>query len=348
MRHRATAPGLILTRGLALTGLCAGAARAERLQIRDGLWETTMKNPMTGERTHRECLEGRAEARSKQAARGSERMHHDRAEFEQQHADLHHGLRRRQRHGAGAMFVDGDHGGGEVTMHFDMGGRPMDMTMSWDAVRIGDCLSLAGRVSATLCRPYALGALLALLVLAAWGLRRTRPRADRCLRPADPRARRSPGRDRRPDRGRGRGDRALPRDRAWWREQRALDHLPLCRPRPAAGSPAPHQRDHRSGRSLPRSSSTCCASSGWAAIRPRIGPRAPRGRRTGRRRPPGRASCSIWPSWRSTPPRWAASTACSPSATPWFTASSARSTLRLAGSRWSAPMRPSSRSRSSP
>jgi hypothetical protein len=56
MHHRATARGLVLTSGLTLAGLCAASAQAERLQLRDGLWETTMRNPVTGERTHRECL----------------------------------------------------------------------------------------------------------------------------------------------------------------------------------------------------------------------------------------------------------------------------------------------------
>jgi hypothetical protein len=39
----------------------------------------------------------------------------------------------------GRMSVDGDQGDGEITMQFDMGGRQMDMSMSWDAVRVGDC-----------------------------------------------------------------------------------------------------------------------------------------------------------------------------------------------------------------
>jgi len=39
----------------------------------------------------------------------------------------------------GRMSIEGDHGDGEINMQFDMGGQQMSMSMSWDAVRIGDC-----------------------------------------------------------------------------------------------------------------------------------------------------------------------------------------------------------------
>ena len=39
----------------------------------------------------------------------------------------------------GRMFTDGDKGGGEMTMQFDMNGQKMDLTMTWDATRVGDC-----------------------------------------------------------------------------------------------------------------------------------------------------------------------------------------------------------------
>jgi hypothetical protein len=135
MDYRAIAPGVVAALGL---GLGAASAQAEGLPIRDGLWETTMKSPMTGERTSRECLkdtmldpqsmlEGQSECQMTEhtlqgntltftmtCAAGSGTAH-------------------------GRMSVDGDRGDGEINMQFNMGDREMSMTMSWDAVRVGDC-----------------------------------------------------------------------------------------------------------------------------------------------------------------------------------------------------------------
>jgi hypothetical protein len=138
MRHRATAPGLIVASGLTLAGLCAGSAQAQGLQIRDGLWETTMKNPMTGERTHRECLKD-AEFDPDKLLEGQSECTMTEQALDGNTLTFTMACAGGNGTAQGRMFVDGDHGGGEVTMHFDMGGRPMDMTMSWDAVRIGDC-----------------------------------------------------------------------------------------------------------------------------------------------------------------------------------------------------------------
>ena len=307
-----------------------------------------MKNPMTGERTHRECLKD-AELDPAELLEGQ-----DECSMTEQNLDGNT-LTFTMVCGGGSgtakgrMFVDGDHGGGEID-HALRHGRPADGHDHELGCRPHrGLLSLARRGLAALCR--AAGARCAAgpaAGLAAWRLRRTRPRADRGLRPADPGARRAPGRDRRPDRGRGRGDRALPRDRAGRRKQRALDHLPLRRPRPAAGPPAHHRRHHRSGRAF-RDPALPAAR---VLARPLSRPRTGRGRRehapAARRRPRRAPAALSGRSWRSTPPRWAASTACSRSATRWSTASSARSTWRSAGSPWSAPTRPSSRSRSSP
>jgi len=138
MHHRPTALRVIVAAGLGIGVLGAHHARAEGLPIRDGLWETTMKNPMTGERTSRECLkdtvldpqsmlEGQDDCRMTEQARDGNTL-----TFSMECAG-----------GSGSaeghMFVDGDQGGGEINMHFDMGGRLMEMTMSWDAVRVGDC-----------------------------------------------------------------------------------------------------------------------------------------------------------------------------------------------------------------
>ena len=138
MHHRPMALRVIVAAGLGIGALGAHHARAEGLPIRDGLWETTMKNPMTGERTSRECLkgsvldpqsmlEGQSECRMTEQARDGNTL-----TFSMECAG-----------GSGSaeghMFVEGDRGGGEINMHFDTGGRLMDMTMSWDAVRVGDC-----------------------------------------------------------------------------------------------------------------------------------------------------------------------------------------------------------------
>jgi hypothetical protein len=135
MDYRAIAPGVVAVLGL---GFGAASAQAEGLRVKDGLWETTMKSPMTGERTSRECLkdtmldpqsmlEGQSECQMTEhtlqgntltftmtCAGGSGTAH-------------------------GRMSVDGDRGDGEINMQFNMGDREMSMTMSWDAVRVGDC-----------------------------------------------------------------------------------------------------------------------------------------------------------------------------------------------------------------
>jgi hypothetical protein len=138
MHHRATALGVMLACGLLLGGLGAEGARADGLPIRDGLWETTTHNPMTGERTSRECLkdtvldpqtmlEGQDDCRMTEQARDGNTLTFTMA------------CAGGSGTAKGHMFVEGDQGGGEINMHFDMGGRLMNMTMSWDAVRVGDC-----------------------------------------------------------------------------------------------------------------------------------------------------------------------------------------------------------------
>ena len=138
MHHRATALRVILAGGLVICALDAHHARAERLPIRDGLWETTMQNPMTGERTSRECLkdavldpqtmlEGQDDCQMTEQARDGNTLTFTMA--------CAGGSGSAQ----GRMFVEGDHGSGEISMEFDTGGRKMGMTMSWDAVRVGDC-----------------------------------------------------------------------------------------------------------------------------------------------------------------------------------------------------------------
>jgi Protein of unknown function (DUF3617) len=137
MHHRATAVGLILA-GFVIGALAAHQARAEGLPIRDGLWETTMQNPMTGERVSRECL--------KDAVLDPQTMleGQDDCQMTEQALDGNTLTFTMECAGGGGtaqgrMSVDGDQGDGEITMQFDMGGRQMDMSMSWDAVRVGDC-----------------------------------------------------------------------------------------------------------------------------------------------------------------------------------------------------------------
>ena len=138
MHHGATALSLILTAGLVLGALGPQDARAEGLPIRDGLWETTMQNPMTGERTSRECLkdavldpqsmlEGQDDCQMTEQARDGNTLTFAMA------------CAGGSGSAEGRMSVEGDHGDGEISMQFDMGGRTMSMTMSWEAVRVGDC-----------------------------------------------------------------------------------------------------------------------------------------------------------------------------------------------------------------
>jgi hypothetical protein len=132
--HAATALSLL---GLLLVGFGSGA-RAEGLAIKDGLWETTMQNPMTGERVSRECLKGTT-LDPKTMLQGQ-----DDCTMTEQNLDgntLTFTMTCAEAAGTaeGRMFVDGDQGGGEIHMNFDVGGRKMDMTLTWDAVRVGDC-----------------------------------------------------------------------------------------------------------------------------------------------------------------------------------------------------------------
>jgi len=133
--HVAMALSLVL--GLLLSTLGANA-RAEGLPIKDGLWETTMKNPMTGERVSRECLKDTT-LDPKTMLAGQ-----DDCTMTEQNLDGNTLTFRMVCAGAsgtaqGRMFVEGDQGGGEIHMNFDVGGRKMDMTLTWDAVRVGDC-----------------------------------------------------------------------------------------------------------------------------------------------------------------------------------------------------------------
>ena len=135
MHHRATAPGVILALGL---GFGVADAQAEGLPIKDGLWETTMRNAMTGERTSRECL--------KDAVLDPQTMleGQDDCQMIEQALDGHTLTFTMVCAGGsgtaeGRMSIDGDQGDGEINMQFEVGGRQMSMTMSWDAVRVGDC-----------------------------------------------------------------------------------------------------------------------------------------------------------------------------------------------------------------
>ena len=138
MHHGATALGVMLTAGLVLGAPGPKDARAEGLPIRDGLWETTMQNPMTGERVSRECLKG-AVLDPQTMLEGQ-----DDCQMTEQARDgntLTFTMACAGGSGTaeGRMLVDGDQGNGEITMQVDMNGQQMNMSMSWDAVRVGDC-----------------------------------------------------------------------------------------------------------------------------------------------------------------------------------------------------------------
>jgi hypothetical protein len=97
-----------------------------------------MKNPMTGERVSRECLKD-TELDPKTMLQGQ-----DDCTMTEQNLDANTLTFSMVCAGAsgtaeGRMFVDGDQGDGEIHMNFDVGGRKMDMTLTWDAVRVGDC-----------------------------------------------------------------------------------------------------------------------------------------------------------------------------------------------------------------
>ena len=135
MHYRVIVPGVLVGLGL---GIGATSAAAEGLRVKDGLWETTVKSPMTGERTSRECLkdtvldpqsmlEGQSECQMTEHV-----LQGNTLTFTMTCADG-------SGTAEGRMSVDGDRGDGEMNMQFNMGDREMSMTMTWDAVRVGDC-----------------------------------------------------------------------------------------------------------------------------------------------------------------------------------------------------------------
>lgn len=137
MHHRAPARGVILA-ALVVGALAAHAAWAEGLPVKDGLWETTMQNPMTGEHVSRECLkdtvldpqtmlEGQDDCRMTEEARDGDTL-----TFTMVCGDGSGTAR-------GRMSIAGDHGDGEIDLQFDLDGQQMSMRMSWNAVRLGDC-----------------------------------------------------------------------------------------------------------------------------------------------------------------------------------------------------------------
>lgn len=138
MHHRAGLDRVSL--GMIVCGslLLASSAQGEGLKIRDGLWQTTMNNPMTGERTSQECLKD-AEIDPAAMLQGSDECQMVEQALDDNSLTFRMECAGGQGNAEGRMFVDGDHGGGEITMKLNMGGQPMDMTMKWDAVRIGDC-----------------------------------------------------------------------------------------------------------------------------------------------------------------------------------------------------------------
>jgi hypothetical protein len=138
MHHRATVLGVMLAGGLFLGGLGAKGALAEGLPIRDGLWETTTHNPMTGERTSRECLKD-AVLDPQTMLEGQNDCQMTEQALEGNTLTFTMVCAGGSGTAEGRMFVEGDQGNGEISMEFDMGGRLMNMTMSWDAVRVGDC-----------------------------------------------------------------------------------------------------------------------------------------------------------------------------------------------------------------
>jgi Protein of unknown function (DUF3617) len=138
MHHRATAAGLVLAGGLVLGGLGAESARADGLPIRDGLWETTMRSSMMGERTSRECLKDTV-LDPQTMLEGQDDCEMTEHALEGNTLTFTMACAGGSGTAQGRMSVEGDHGDGEINMQFDMGGRPMSMSMSWDAVRVGDC-----------------------------------------------------------------------------------------------------------------------------------------------------------------------------------------------------------------
>lgn len=138
MNQRVTIMGVVLTGGLLAGALWPQDARAEGLPIRDGLWQTTMRNPMTGERTSRECLKD-AVLDPQSMLEGQDDCQMTEQALDGNTLTFTMVCAGNSGTAAGRMFVEGDQGNGEITMQFDMGGREMNMTMSWDAVRVGDC-----------------------------------------------------------------------------------------------------------------------------------------------------------------------------------------------------------------
>jgi hypothetical protein len=138
MYHRGAALGVLLAAGLALGGADLRDAAAEGLALRDGLWETTMRHPMLGEHTSRECL--------KDAVLDPQTMLDGQDDCQMTEQTLEGNTLTFKLTCAGGsgtaegrVSVDGDRGTMEFNMHFEADGQPMSMSMSWDTTRVGDC-----------------------------------------------------------------------------------------------------------------------------------------------------------------------------------------------------------------
>ena len=136
--HARTTLCLTLAGGLALACFGGEHARAEGLAIKDGLWETTMNNPMTGERVSRECLKDTT-LDPKSMLEGQDDCTMTEQNIDGNTLTFTMTCTESSATAEGRMFVDGDQGGGELRMNFDVNGRMMDMTLTWDVVRVGDC-----------------------------------------------------------------------------------------------------------------------------------------------------------------------------------------------------------------
>ncbi len=121
-----------------LACLPIAAGHAEGLKVQPGLWETTFESPMTGANTERQCMtETELDPAKMIKAEG------DGCEITEQSLSgntlTYQMACPDNLTGSGKMTFEQDRGSAEIRMLMPHGDQPMEMTISLQAKRIGDC-----------------------------------------------------------------------------------------------------------------------------------------------------------------------------------------------------------------
>lgn len=131
---------------LAIISLCALPAFAAELHVKPGLWEsTTTRTSSMGGGTftdkNRECIKEKVFS-PEDMMKDMESCKQVKNELQDKHTLLFGMVCSSQGGKAsveGKYYTKGDEGKGDMKIQVDMGGMKMNMDLTWDAKRVGDC-----------------------------------------------------------------------------------------------------------------------------------------------------------------------------------------------------------------